>query len=167
MPFTLRPMTEEDARRLCEWRYPEPYDRYRWPAWEEMAKEGREFADPDIRAKQYVSFADAKGELAGYAQLFPLDRAVRLGIGLRPDLCGLGLGPEAILLAAREARRRRPDADIDLEVETWNERAVKAYKKAGFVVEDEYGKRAEHGIVRVLCMVWRERSPGPDRGAAE
>jgi RimJ/RimL family protein N-acetyltransferase len=155
MPFHLRPMTEEDARRVCGWRYPEPYHVYRWPEWEEMVREGREFADPAIRAEQYVTLTEPGGELAGYAQLFPLDRAVRIGIGLRPDLCGLGLGREAILLAAEEARRRRPDAEIDLEVETWNRRAVNAYAKAGFVVEDEYERRAEHGIVRILCMVWR------------
>lgn len=155
MDFELRPMSEEDGRRICEWRYPPPYDRYRWPAWDVMEREGREFADASIRAAQYLSIYERGGGLAAYVQLFPLDRTTRIGLGLRPDLCGNGLGKEVVRMAVDEARRRRPEAEIDLEVETWNVRAVKAYEKAGFVAEDEYGKRAAHGIVRVLCMVWR------------
>lgn len=151
----LRPMTESDARTLCDWRYPPPYDVYRWPAWEQMAAEGREFADREIRAAQYRSVVDENGDLAAYVQLFPLDRAIRLGLGLRPDLCGIGLGKDVVLLAAREARRLRPEAEIDLEVETWNSRAIKVYEKAGFIAADEYEKLASHGIVRVLCMTWR------------
>lgn len=90
----------------------------------------------------------------GYAQLFPLDRAVRLGIGLRPDLCDRGLGPALIRLAAAEARAARPDAaEIDLEVEQWNERAVRAYEKAGFRITDSYERRASHGLVALHCMV--------------
>jgi RimJ/RimL family protein N-acetyltransferase len=153
MIFHISPMTEQDARLICDWRYPPPYDCYRWPPWPQMQREKREFADPDIRADQYLSIREADGTLAAYVQLFPLDRAVRIGLGLRPDLCGHGFGGEVIRLAITEARRRRPRAEIDLEVETWNQRAIRAYQKAGFVMQDQYERRAEHGIVHVLCMV--------------
>lgn len=154
----LRPMTEEDARCICEWRYPSPYDRYRWPKWDQMVREEKEFADPGIRATQYLSVCGPDGRLAAYVQLFPLDRTTRIGLGLRPDLCGRGLGGEVIRLAVQESLRRRPDAEIDLEVETWNLRAIKAYEKAGFVAADAYSKRASHGIVHVLCMEWRPQA---------
>ncbi|MBW5448669.1 GNAT family N-acetyltransferase [Cohnella sp. CFH 77786] len=167
MTFQLRPMTENDARRICEWRYPAPYERYNWPDWERMIREGREFADPDIRSSQYRSVYRGANEFAAYIQLFPLDRAIRIGLGLRPDLCGAGLGAEVVRLAVREAIRRRPEAEIDLEVETWNLRAIKAYEKAGFAAEDEYGKPAAVGIVQVLCMVWRPPVQPPARGTVE
>ncbi|WP_123042753.1 GNAT family N-acetyltransferase [Cohnella candidum] len=154
MNFQLRPMTEEDARQLCEWRYPAPYDRYGWPSWEQMVRDGREFADPEIRASQYVSAIRESGEMAAYVQFFPLDRAVRIGLGLRPDLCGAGLGLGLVRSAVQEAKRRYPDHEIDLEVETWNRRAIKTYERAGFAVEDEYDRPSPNGIVRVLCMVW-------------
>jgi [ribosomal protein S18]-alanine N-acetyltransferase len=155
MTFELRPMTETDARLLCDWRYPAPYERYGWPAWERMAQEGRKFADPEIRAAQYLSVYRETDEFAAYVQLFPLDRAIRIGLGLRPDLCGAGLGADVVRLAVGEARRRQPDAEIDLEVETWNRRAIKAYEKAEFAAEDEYDILGPQGTVRVLCMVWR------------
>ena len=87
----LHPMTEKEAQAVTEWRYPPPYDVYRWPAWDDMQREEREFADPDIRAAQYLSVRDSQSQsLIGYMQLFPLDRAIRIGIGLRPDLCDQG-----------------------------------------------------------------------------
>jgi ribosomal-protein-alanine N-acetyltransferase len=153
--FRLEPMTEEDARQVCDWRYPEPYDRYRWLPWDQMVRQKREFADPDIRKAQYLSVRGRNRDLAGYVQLFPLDRAIRIGLGLRPDLCDQGFGKEVTLLAVQEAARRRPWAEIDLEVETWNRRAVRAYEKAGFVASEEYERQAGHGAVHVLCMVWR------------
>lgn len=156
----LHPMTEQEARTVSEWRYPPPYDVYRWPAWADMLRDGREFADADIRREQYIAVRDADNaandELIGYVQLFPLDRAIRVGIGLRPDLCDKGLGPAIIKLAVAEAARRKPGAEIDLEVEQWNKRAIRAYEKAGFKVTDQYSRRATHGIVYIYCMVWQQ-----------
>jgi len=151
----LHPMTEQEAKAVTEWYYPPPYDVYRWPTWDEMLRDGREFADPDIRAAQYVSVRDTDThELIGYVQLFPLDRVIRIGIGLRPDLCDQGLGTPIIKLAVEEAARRQPGAEIDLEVEHWNKRAIRAYEKAGFSIADEYTRRATHGPVQLYCMVW-------------
>ncbi len=157
-PMGLRSMTEEDARSVCGWRYPPPYDRYRWPDWDWMVKEEMEFGDPGIRAAQYLSVSEPDGRLAAYVQLFPMDRTTRIGLGLRPDLCGRGLGREVVRLAIEEALRRRPDTEVDLEVETWNLRAIKAYEKAGFVATDYYSKKAVHGIVHVQCMEWKPQT---------
>jgi len=159
--FRIRPMTEEDARAICAWRYPPPYDRYRWPSWEAMRAEGREFADPEIRRQQYASVTDERGELLGYAQFFRLDRAVRIGLGLRPDCCGRGWGASFAGAIAREAARRGQGAEVDLEVETWNVRAIRAYRKAGFEPEDRYERQAAHGVVSVLCMVWKPPGDEP------
>ena len=164
MDFQMRSMTEEDGSLICEWRYPPPYDRYRWLSWEQMKREMREFGDPAIRAAQYRSVRSGRDdELIAYVQLFPLDRAVRIGLGLRPDLCGCGHGGAVIRLAVQEALRckPRPDAEIDLEVETWNKRAIRAYEKAGFVPESRYDRQAEHGVVQVLCMVWQPSASAP------
>jgi len=155
-PLTLEPMTEEEGREVCRWRYPEPYHLFRWPPWDDMVKQEREFGDPHIRARQYLSVRTSDDErLVGYVQLFPMERTVRIGMGLRPDCCDRGWGVHLTRLVVQEAARRRPDAEIDLEVEKWNRRAIRTYEKAGFVVTDQYDRRATHGIVSVYCMVWR------------
>ncbi|XID91864.1 GNAT family N-acetyltransferase [Paenibacillaceae bacterium WGS1546] len=156
--LALEPMTERDGQAVCEWRYPAPYELFRWPPWDKMVLHGREFGDPLIRSEQYLAVRNEDdGQLVGYVQLFPMERTIRIGMGLRPDCCDRGWGPHLARMVVREAERRKPGAEIDLEVEKWNRRAIRAYAKAGFAVTDEYDRRASHGIVNVLCMVWHNR----------
>lgn len=155
--FHIGPMSEEDGARICGWRYPPPYDKYRWPPWDRMKAEEREFGDPEIRERQYASVRDGGGELIGYAQFFPMEGVVRLGLGLRPDCCDLGWGPAFAAALAAEAARRAPGAEIDLEVESWNARAIRAYEKAGFAATDRYDRKSAHGIVSIVCMVHQPR----------
>lgn len=155
--FRFGRMSEEDGARICEWRYPPPYDKYRWPTWEHMKLAEREFGDPEIRERQYASVRDGGGELIGYVQFFPMEGVVRLGLGLRPDCCDLGWGPAFVAATVAEAARRAPEAEIDLEVETWNVRAIRAYEKAGFAQTDRYDRQSAHGIVSILCMVYQPR----------
>jgi len=151
-------MTDEDGRAICDWRYPAPYDLFRWMPWETMVKDGREFGDPRIREEQYMAVRNTgNGQLVGYVQLFPMDCTLRIGMGLRPDCCDRGWGTALAKLVVQEAIRRQPGAEIDLEVEKWNKRAIRVYEKAGFIVTDEYDRRASHGTVSVFCMVWHNR----------
>lgn len=160
--LVLEHMTEEDGRAICEWRYPEPYELFRWPPWATMQEHGREFADHEIRREQYMAVrnADNNRELVGYVQWFPMDRTLRIGMGLRPDCCDRGWGATLAALVVQEGMRREPEAEIDLEVEQWNKRAIRVYEKAGFIITDEYERRATHGVVSVFCMVWNNpRTP--------
>ncbi|THF77153.1 GNAT family N-acetyltransferase [Cohnella fermenti] len=150
--FRIGAMTEEDGADIAEWRYPPPYHLYRWPSWERMVDEGLEFGDPHIRARQYVSIRNEEGELIGYAQFFPMVGVVRLGLGLRPDCCDRGWGTAFAEAIAREAARRSPNAEIDLEVETWNKRAIRTYKRAGFKITDKYKREASNRTVTIYCM---------------
>ncbi len=152
--FTLRPLSETDGRQICGWRYEPPYDEYNWPEWERMAADGIEFADPAIRQEQYCAVYDEEAELCGFAQFFPLAGVTRLGLGLRPDLCGRGLGQAFVEAVVREAARRAPDNEIDLEVLVWNHRALKVYEKAGFVRTDTYERMTPAGMKAVHCMVY-------------
>ncbi|PZD96422.1 GNAT family N-acetyltransferase [Paenibacillus sambharensis] len=151
----LAPFSEEHGRELCSWHYEPPYDLFNWPGWEQMQQQGIEFGDPGIRDRQYTAILDEHHELIGYAQFFPLLGVTRLGLGLRPSLCSQGLGPAVVSLLIREAFRRSPDDELDLEVLTWNERAVRAYQKAGFEITDRYWRPTPTGPGEFYCMVYR------------
>lgn len=158
------PMSEAFAREVAAWRYPPPYDLYGWPEWEQMVRDGYEFADPVIRASQYRAVVDAargpEGEKhpVGFVQFFPMANVIRLGMGLRPALCGCGYGPLMAQAAAEEAMRLYPGLPVDLEVLAWNERAIKAYRKAGFAAEDDYTRSTPSGPGFFYCMVYRPQS---------
>ncbi|MFC5401189.1 GNAT family N-acetyltransferase [Cohnella soli] len=154
--LVLESMTEEDGQAICEWRYPSPYERFKWPEWKRMKEDGLEFGDADIRSQQYLAVREAgSGELVGYAQLFPMEGVVRLGMGLRHDRCDRGWGTLLTGLLVQEALRRQPGAEVDLEVEQWNTRAIRAYEKNGFRITDQYSRRATHGTVNLFVMVWQ------------
>ncbi|WP_199617170.1 GNAT family N-acetyltransferase [Paenibacillus alkalitolerans] len=160
--FDFVPMTEAHAQAICAWRYEPPYDRYNWEPWEELVRLGKELADPHIRAEQYRS-AMIADELCGFAQWFPLAEdgragTIRLGLGLRPDLCGQGRGIGAAFAkaAASYALRLFPGWAVDLEVAADNRRAVAAYERAGFTIADTYELPTSRGPVLTYCMVWNE-----------
>ncbi|WP_240941404.1 GNAT family N-acetyltransferase [Paenibacillus sp. HB172176] len=155
--MTILPLQEGHAEQLCGWRYEPPYSIYNWPSWDKMKKDGIEFGDPALRAQQYSGVVDVHGRLIGYAQFFPMSGVTRLGLGLHPELCGQGLGSRLARLAALEALRREPLDEIDLEVWTWNQRAIRSYEKAGFRITDQYERIAGDEAMDCYCMVFDSR----------
>ncbi|NOV02513.1 GNAT family N-acetyltransferase [Paenibacillus planticolens] len=160
LPWQVVPLTDTHCVEVCTWKYPSPYELYNWPSWDIMLREQTEFADGDIRAEQYRAIVDEKESLCGFVQFFPMLGVTRLGLGLRPDLCGKGkgIGEQFVRLITREALRRAPGQEIDLEVLVWNERAIRTYERAGFSITDTYEKRTPTGMALFHCMVYDDYS---------
>lgn len=159
--FKAIPMEEAHARDICSWTYPPPYDIYSFGPWERMKALEIEFGDPDLRRDQYLSVLTESGELAGFAQIFPMVEVSRLGIGMRPDWCGQGLGKSFVQAVVREALRRHPQHEVDLEVLTSNKRAIRTYEKAGFSITDQYERRTPVGMQPFYCMVYHNDKSHP------
>lgn len=148
------PMTEDHGRQICTWKYPEPYAVFNWSPWDELEARSEEFADPAIRREQFEAVLDERGELCGFAQFFPLEGWTRLGLGLRPDRCGHGLGRSFTEAIVARALQRTPHNRVDLEVLTSNRRAIRVYRKAGFAVSDTYVRNTPTGPDEFHCMVY-------------
>ncbi|KRF03221.1 acetyltransferase [Paenibacillus sp. Soil766] len=159
-PWRVVPLTESASQELCTWSYPAPYAIYNWPSWATMLDNQSEFADPRIRDEQYCGVVDESGTLQGFVQFFPIVGVTRLGLGLRPDLCGKGvasrsgLGKQFVQLLIAEAQHRNAEHEIDLEVLVWNERAIRTYQRVGFTITDTYEKLTPTGPAQVHCMVY-------------
>jgi ribosomal-protein-alanine N-acetyltransferase len=121
---------QADAEAIAEWRYPEPHSFYNWTA---DADDLRELLDPALRGEAYWAVTDDAGELVGHFSFKPQEeRPLEIGLGLRPDLTGRGLGAAFLAAGLEFARRRfRPEWFV-LSVATFNERAIKVYERAGF-----------------------------------
>ncbi|MHA6534530.1 GNAT family N-acetyltransferase [Paenibacillus sp. BAC0078] len=152
--FHVVPMEATHAAEICEWNYKPPYNIYGWMPWEQMQALEIEFGDPRLRSEQYVSVVNGQGSLCGFAQLFPMEGVVRLGIGMRPELCGHGMGHLFTATVVEAALARYPEREIDLEVLTWNQRAIRAYQKSGFTITDTYERRTPTGDKPFYCMVY-------------
>jgi RimJ/RimL family protein N-acetyltransferase len=123
------PFSDEHAEEIALWHYEPPYDFYD-PA-----------SDPvdaqllyDTAARHlYRAVVDETGELIGWWYLVPGGDEVEIGLGLRPDLTGRGLGRRFVELELEYARREWVPARFRLYVAAFNERARKLYERLGFV----------------------------------
>jgi len=126
--LTIRPMSQADAEAIAAWRYPGEYAFY-------DADADPEDLDELLHRRGDGRFAavTADGGLVGHFQLKPGDGAVELGLGLRPDLTGRGLGASFLDQGVRFVRERHGPVRITLAVAAFNERAITVYERAGFV----------------------------------
>lgn len=153
MRFRVRDMTADDARAIATWRYGAPYDVYDWG---EDPEDLAELLAPAGWGDIWFAVEDPQtGELVGFAELRHEKGLVELGLGLRPDLTGRGLGAaftESLLAFSRA--RWRPSR-FALDVLPWNERAMRAYEHAGFVRGGRYVRRFEGGAEREFVRMER------------
>lgn len=152
--ISLRARTDDDldvlyrlAADLDTWEErtpsaPAPLTRARFDARLSRAAE----SDPSDEAVSFV--VDVDGRAVGSASLFGFDlfaRHAEAGIGLLPDARGRGIGTAAIAQLVEFGFVRRNLRRIHLQAIASNTRAIRAYAKAGFVVE---GRLREHAWVR-------------------
>jgi len=125
--YRFRPMDDADALEISGWRYDPPYDFY-----DAHPEDLAELRDPERRRGVYFSVLNEDDRIAGFFQFERDGGKMNLGLGLRPDLTGRGLGPEFLLSGLRFARERFGPERFTLSVATFNERAVVVYERAGF-----------------------------------
>jgi ribosomal-protein-alanine N-acetyltransferase len=123
-------MSQADAEEIARWRYPEPYSFYDWTA---DADDLAELLDSASRKDAYFAAEDAGGSLVGYFSFKRRSGAtLEVGLGLRPERMGQGLGASFIATGLEFARGRFAPTRFTLAVATFNERAIKVYERAGF-----------------------------------
>jgi RimJ/RimL family protein N-acetyltransferase len=143
MHFAFRAITPADVAAIAAWHYPAPYDFYDW----DPANDPAELLDPLVGC---VVADDDDGTLAGFvcfgaagqtpggcrAGLYD-EPLLDIGLGLRPDLTGRGLGLGFVRAALEIGQERIRPSGFRLSVAAFNERAIRVYERAGFV----YGER--------------------------
>lgn len=151
----LKALNEAEAREVCTWRYEGIYSVYNLSDWEVVVQNCWSLADEETRNDYFVSIWDDQS-LIGFGRIEPVNDVVQLGIGLKPELCGKGLGARAMMCLLNEARRRYPDQAIGLEVRRFNKRAIKCYESIGFKRASAYMKETLHGFIAYQSMHWEE-----------
>lgn len=136
-PLLMTPLTENDARCICTWHYPVPYDVYDYSDWDTVAAHGWDISIPEKRSAEYVGFRNREG-LAAFGRLSLAHPYILIGIGLRPDLCGQGLGERIMAKLIALVLKRFPHHIPALEVRTFNQRAIRCYESCGFRRVKEY-----------------------------
>ena len=129
------PITDKEKQLICNWKYEGEYSIYDLPSYDQMQKNGLGFANPE-KEKNFDSYFDGE-VLVGFTNLLEEETEVFIGIGVNPDCCSRGYGQRILRIASQISAERYPGKPLYLEVRTWNERAVRCYQKAGFVIEGD------------------------------
>jgi len=140
--FTVRAMTADDALAVAAWRYPDEYAFYNWDA---DPGDLAELLDPAGWGRQYFA-VDGRGRARVGFFAFKADaESLEIGLGLRPDLTGDGLGLAFVEAGIQFAEKRFGARSLTLAVAEFNQRAVTVYRRAGFEVVGYYQHETNGG----------------------
>ena len=115
----IEPLGPEVAALLDAWSYEPPYDFYN----------GED--EPVLNPDRFFVVREGD-EVIGFYYFHEQERTVEIGLGLRPDLTGRGLGLQFFLEGVSFAHGRFPNRRVTLNVAAFNERAITVYERAGF-----------------------------------
>jgi aminoglycoside 6'-N-acetyltransferase len=147
---TLRRATDADADLLVEWHADPDVSRY----WDGETFTRDEMLERLRRPDVDGFIVEAGGEPVGYLQAWREGDAGGIDMFLIPEARGRGLGPDAALALVRHLRDERGWTRVTVDPYTSNERAIRAWRKAGFVDQEQRPPDDEHRAPWLL-MEWR------------
>ncbi|GEN82742.1 N-acetyltransferase [Sporosarcina luteola] len=153
MNYNFSKMSQEQAENIAvNWHYEGKYSFYDVSADEEDLAE---FLNPMERGNSYYIVKTDEKEI-GFFSFDENGGFVDLGLGMKPELTGEGLGLEFLKAGLSYAISKYNPKEITLSVATFNERAIKVYIKAGFepvatFMQDTNGSRFEFLKMKYDC----------------
>lgn len=129
MHFTFKLMNEQEAHAIAKWHYQSPYTFYNA---DQDPDDLAELLSPQSWQETYHSVLDEQKELIGFFTFNKDGDTIEIGLGLRPDLTGKGIGLEFVQAGLEFATNTYSTTAFRLKVATFNQRAIRVYEKAGF-----------------------------------
>jgi [ribosomal protein S18]-alanine N-acetyltransferase len=143
-------MDQRDADAIAAWHYEPPYSFYDWTA---DADDLSLLVDAEARDGRFFAVCDGNGVLVGFFEFRAEGSDVVVGLGLRPDLTGLGLGRQFVDAGLAFARERYDPVRFRLSVAAFNERAIRVYERCGFQPGRRYDHATNGGVFPFLEMI--------------
>ncbi|MCY7372599.1 MAG: GNAT family N-acetyltransferase [Spirochaetaceae bacterium] len=150
MTYELRPLTAEQGEAMANWAYPGP-----WAVYDVSVP-----LDPE---EGFWAVVDDAGEVAGYA-CFGVEARVPgleerrgvldVGVGMRPDLTGQGLGRAFAGAVLDHAREVTGASRMRAVVQDWNQRSRRLLAGLGF---EETG---DHRVGELRYVVYERSADG-------
>ncbi len=156
------PLTEQDVRDFLDWRYDAPYNIYNMVG--ESADETIAFfLDED---NGYFALHDEDDTLIGFCCFgvegqvpggdYSLD-ALDIGVGMRPELTGQGLGYDFVAAALAFAEKTFAPQRLRATIAAFNQRSQRVFEKHGFRRQSQFTGTARP---RQYVILTKESSNG-------
>lgn len=147
--FQVKKMNEFEAKIITSWIHISPYDCYNYPSWKYMSSQNWFITDEIKRGK--IAYSVYKNSnLVGGIYLIKSENDYLLGLDLKPEFCGKGLGKTILNLSEKILQHEKND--LVLKVREFNKRAIKCYLNYGFTIEKKF---VENNITFYLMRLKR------------
>lgn len=150
MQFEFEPMNKSHAQAIAGWRYEDIYAFYDA---DQDVEDLEELLDPRNWMDKYWAVVDERGELVGFFCFEKEGGVVAVGLGLRPDCTGKGLGRAFVEAGLEFARCQFKPETFRLDVAAFNQRAIKVYERAGFKIGEVFMQVTNDGQYEFVRMV--------------
>lgn len=163
MSYSISPLPPENARRMIYWHYDPPYDLY------DLAPEHLPgLLNPAYRYHQVL---DRSGELTGFC-CFGEDARVPggeynkgepgvldIGVGLKPELTGQGLGNDFVRAVLNFAENTYQPENFRVTVANFNQRSLKTFQSLGFSITHHFTRElVEVNFTQLERPVYEEKN---------
>ncbi|MDL2292260.1 GNAT family N-acetyltransferase [Acholeplasma sp. OttesenSCG-928-E16] len=148
--FIIKKMQQENALEIANnWHYPGIYSFYDFI---NDPLDYEELISKEKRQDDFFEVLDENKELMGYLTCYFNEQSVEIGLGLRPDLTGHGLGEIFVRRCIRFIKENFNVNKITLKVADFNERAIKVYQRCGFVKENVFSHQIDNELCQFISM---------------
>ncbi|MCM1989017.1 GNAT family N-acetyltransferase [Oceanirhabdus seepicola] len=161
MELNIKQMNYDEAKEISKWIYEESYSIYSMDDSEDCINE--------LLNGHYFSVSDREDNLVGYycfgaAAQVPVGNQfgvydskdfTDIGLGIKPNLCGQGLGLKFLNRGVDFARNKLSAKEFRLTVAAFNQRAIKVYQRIGFKKVNSFERISESGRIEFWVMVLR------------
>ena len=153
MAYNFKIMTQEQAEEIAfTWQYENEYSFYDLEADQEDLEE---FLSEDKRGNSMFAVVE-KDELVAFLSVARVNpETIEIGLGMRPDLTGKGKGLDFLKEGIEFIQLNSKPRAISLSVATFNERAIKVYRKFGFKDSGLFTQETNGSTYEFLKMVYR------------
>ena len=157
MEGTIKPMEYNEAKEISKWTYKDPYSIYNMD--EDDIKElmnGTYFSavDKENNLIGYYCFGEAAQVPVGHEfGVYEGDNIIDIGLGIKPSLCGQGLGGDFLSNGLNFVKNKLLAKEVRLTVATFNQRAIKTYKRAGFKNVNSFERISDKGKIDFWVMI--------------
>lgn len=163
MQISFHPPDESTALEYLHWRYQKPYDFYNGPP-SDLKAALRYNLNPN---NQIYALRGPGAELVGYCSYCADARvpggdytleALDIGLMLKPDLTGQGLGPLVAEQVVRHGIDRHAPTMLRVTIAAFNRRAISAWASLGFRETQTFERYSNQ--VPYVVMTRAAQSPG-------
>ena len=151
MSFHFERLRWRDVRSVSRWRYDGNYAMYNQETLPMLTLALLQGLLRALGLEAFVVLNDAN-ERIGIFTFIERATAIEIGLAMRPDLTGRGLGLAFVEAGLDFARARYAPVRFTLDVATFNERARRVYERAGFRPIETFTRRFKGRPCEFLAM---------------